>query len=597
MHTLVDNFDSFNTANPPWQNSYGSPTLTSGRIHLSCVNTYEGIISGTSYDFTDSSLTCEMVSIPTGGGNSRNTMIEVRVDASNRIEFGYLGDGLYLRQIAAGVTTSWEGPITYNATNHRWWRITHTTGTGIRAYTSPDGKTWTLQGSAHTTSLTLTAMNAHIFCGYFGTETSPPDAQIDRVNNPPIDAPAGAVSVGVTANQPPFGSRPPAGTVAAAAVAHNAPPKVGAQSGKKQPLCGAYTGLGDDAGIVAHEALVGRKLEVVNDYMYNDGTWASFLNKHNIRGTQLDKWRRWRDERPGSKLAWGVALLVGASTGQFTQGINGDFDQYYTSAAEMLVESGHPDAIVRLGWEPNNPDIGPWQATDNPTGYAGLFAHAVTVFRSVSGQNFKFELSSACGLWTGHVLDDFEDYYPGNSYVDYIGMNVYDAKPGDPGATPQARWNWLKTKTMGLDAHVSFVASKGKTNVCSEWGLYSATGSPDLDGGGDNPYFVERMAEYFRDNNVYYQAYFNADFGGGTLDDFSNGLAQYKTQFQEFPTARVAVYRPSVVKSLSQVGVTATAYGVTVPGDRTVLPGANSISASPEEAMPRVGAQPRRIGF
>lgn len=181
VSTLIDPFTTFTTASGAWTGSYGTPTLTSGQIHLSCISGYEGLISAVTYDVSDSFFLGEFASIPTGGGNSRNTEMTVRIDASNWVSIGYVGTQMYCRQSVAGVVTDWE-TFAYNATNHRWWKVQHVTGTGFTFYTSPEGITWTQQGTAHTSSLTLTAMLVHIFCGYYGTETSPPDAVFDNFN-------------------------------------------------------------------------------------------------------------------------------------------------------------------------------------------------------------------------------------------------------------------------------------------------------------------------------------------------------------------------------------------------------------------------------
>ncbi|MFJ5833599.1 hypothetical protein [Streptomyces sp. NPDC093089] len=244
---------------------------------------------------------------------------------------------------------------------------------------------------------------------------------------------------------------------------------------------------------------------------------------------QLGPWRKWRDERPGSAFVYGIPMLVDGFAGAFARGVAGEFDEAYVRAARALVESGHGDALVRLGWEPNNRAIGPWQATDDPAGYAALFRHVVEVFRATSGADFTFELSSSLGLQPGRRLRGFADYYPGDAYVDWLGMNAYDLKWGDPRASPAGRWSWIRSQVMGLDAHVAFVRARGKRNVCAEWGLHRRGDA--FAGGGDDAAFVDRMAEYFVWGEVAYQAYFDHDWGGGTLAEFPAGRAVYVKRF------------------------------------------------------------------
>ncbi len=294
-------------------------------------------------------------------------------------------------------------------------------------------------------------------------------------------------------------------------------------------LLGVYKGYGAEAvaATVRHEGLLGRPVEIGNDYLPH-ASWTDFDPAAMCR-YQLGPWRTWRDERPGSAFVYGVPPLVDGFEGAFARGVAGEFDAAYARAARALVESGHGDAVVRLGWEPNNRAIGAWQATDDPAGYAALFRHVVDVFRATPGAHFTFELSSALGVQPGRRLRAFADYYPGDGYVDWLGMNAYDLKWGAPAVSPADRWSWIRSQELGLDAHVAFVRARGKRNVCSEWGLYRRGDA--FAGGGDDPYYVDRMAEYFSWGDVAYQSYFDHDWGGGTLSEFPAGQDVYVERF------------------------------------------------------------------
>ncbi len=66
-----------------------------------------------------------------------------------------------------------------------------------------------------------------------------------------------------------------------------------------------------------------------------------------------------------------------------------------------------------------------------------------------------------------------------------------------------------------------------------EWGLWER---PDGHGGGDNPYFIERMHEFIADpaNNVAYQAYFEYDVkpdGNHRLRDLKNSGRVFRELF------------------------------------------------------------------
>lgn len=615
ISTLVDAFTTLDLVTK-WAFSYGTPTLSSGQVQLSCLNTYEGLYTGTTYDLVDSQIVAEMVSIPTGGGASRNTELVCEIDTNNRITMGFVGDQMYCRQRVAGTYTVWTS-FAYNSTNHRWWKIQHTTAAGVTFWTSPNGTTWTQQGTAQATSLTLTAVYAHIFCGYYGTETSPPAAVVDNVNNAPsaTSASAGHASASVTASQPAFPARALAGSVTAAAApqvatkakraeqvsatfaAQSPLGRVGAQTSTVQPIIGMYGGYGSVDGIPksdANEVLLQRPMEMATDYIPHD-TWAQF-NTTTLRTWQLDPWRTWRNSHPGSKFVYGIPVLTAEDVGDFAGVVAGTYDSYFTIAGNALVASGHPDAIIMLGWEPNNATIGAWQATTNPSGYIAAYQHIVTLLRGIGGSSFTFSLSSAIG--PSGTIDAFDDYYPGSSYVDYLGMNIYDVKWMDTGVTAAQRWTHITTTAMGLNDHAAWAISKGKPLVCHEWGLYLP--GDDYAGGGDNPYFITQMANYFRTANVYFQSYFYFDWGGGTLDDFPNGRAQYALEFSTIPMVSADAFDAQAVKTLvaQHPAITGTAYNASVPGNRSANP--TPVSVLPfvvSDPSSAIRVNPRRIGF
>lgn len=547
ISTLTDAFTGTLDTTTKWSNSYGTPTNVGGKCELSVISTYEGIYSGVTYDWTDSGAYCKVV-IPALGAGSK--VIGFRAEqaggVNNSLSILWFNGSLHMKRFIAGVEDS--ASITYSSTDHAYWRI-RTSSTNALWDTSPDGVVWTNRRTLPLDTLAVTAMFAHVFAGYDGTESAS-TATVDNFNT------------GVSS-----GSAPSASPTVAA----NAPTGAVKVATSVVSVVGMYTGYGNIGGIsgqATNEALTGRRMEMATDYLPH-GTWSDF-NASTMRTYQLDPWRTWRNSHPGSKFVYGIPLLTSSNTGDFAGVVAGTYDSYFTVAGNALVASGHRDAIIMLGWEPNNSGIGPWQATDNPSGYISAFQHVVTLLRGISGGSFTFLLESSLGFQAGHTLDAFDDYYPGNTYVDYIGMNVYDIKPGDPSISAAARWTWILTQGGGLDAHVAYVASKGKPNVCAEWGLYAANGSPDLDGGGDNPYFIQRMSEYFQRNNVVFQSYFDFDWGGGSLADFPTGQALYADLFSpagmdQFFVGAVA-YAPEVSFSLhgassGQAAIAAASYG------------------------------------
>jgi hypothetical protein len=134
--------------------------------------------------------------------------------------------------------------------------------------------------------------------------------------------------------------------------------------------------------------------------------------------------------------------------------------------------------------------------------------------RAVPGSRFTFDWNPNLGGGTFPA----EQAYPGDAYVDVIGVDVYDTSwtwyPTPAGVTTDAArtsaWNWLLKGDHGLTYWSAFAHQHNKPMSITEWG---ATWRPDGHGGGDNPYFVDRLMDFITDpaNNVVNSHYFNLD--------------------------------------------------------------------------------------
>lgn len=280
---------------------------------------------------------------------------------------------------------------------------------------------------------------------------------------------------------------------------------------------GVYSGTGSTGGAAAvgtFASWLGSPVPVATDYIDPFGTYYP---------TQLGAWKD-----TGRRLALGLPLVPNGGT--FAAVASGTYDSVWKGVAANLVANGLADTVVRVGYEGNNCGIGPWQACDDPAGYAAAFRHVVEVMRTVPGRHFMFDFDSATGFPTGRKLTGYADYYPGDAWVDVIGQNFYDVWWGHQTATPQDRWSHLVDQPGGLAAHKAFAAAHGKPVAFDEWGLYAHNGD-SYAGGGDNPYFIDQAAAWFNASGPLFHSYFNQDWGGATLDAFPNGKAEYRVKF------------------------------------------------------------------
>ena len=151
--------------------------------------------------------------------------------------------------------------------------------------------------------------------------------------------------------------------------------------------------------------------------------------------------------------------------------------------------------------------------------------------RSASGANFKFIWNPLEGSNVSCSGGNLENFYPGDSYVNAVALDVYDGT-GTATSSDAARWtdllngvnaggetsvtpaaiNGQSFQGYGLDWLAAFGKEHGKQVDLPEWGLDSTSLNG---GGGDDAYFVTQMADWIKANATGPAVFWN--YSGGTL--------------------------------------------------------------------------------
>lgn len=269
---------------------------------------------------------------------------------------------------------------------------------------------------------------------------------------------------------------------------------------------GVYAGSGSPDAVGAFEARLGRNLAQVHD----------FQPKHSWSAIADIAWAigRWNTSRYAHHATYSIPMLPD-SGGTLAEGASGAYNSHFRTLAQALVAGGEGAATLRVGWEFNG-DWFKWSigVANGPADYAAYWRQIVNTMRSVPGANFKFDWCPNNG--SSHVDGQALDVaaaYPGDAYVDYIGMDIYDQSWSPQRGDPSVRWNDYVGRKFGLGWQRSFADARGKQTSFPEWGVGHRT---DGHGGGDAPVFVERMYEWIRTGNVAYHNYF--EFSDGVLD-------------------------------------------------------------------------------
>ncbi|MEV8506231.1 glycosyl hydrolase [Actinoplanes sp. NPDC051475] len=224
-------------------------------------------------------------------------------------------------------------------------------------------------------------------------------------------------------------------------------------------------------------------------------------------------------------VVFGMPAIPEVEDASMAQCAAGEYHDKWTTFGHTLTDAGLGSSIIRLGWEMNgswfrwggdkaHPEDAPRHALE----YKNCFRQVVTAVHEVA-PDLKFDWNVNRGQSDG--IPDTSDLqnvaYPGDAYVDIIGVDTYDS---------WVDWNWaINDPEQGLNAWLTFAKKHGKKLSVPEWGLYTTTfddGTP-APGHGDQPGYIQHMYDFFKDNaaDIAYEAYFSnpGNDGRNSLSD------------------------------------------------------------------------------
>ena len=256
------------------------------------------------------------------------------------------------------------------------------------------------------------------------------------------------------------------------------------------------------AKIKAYEDFLGRPVDYVEDFTIEaPTTWAQFDGCWLTSSAQAGLWG---PQLAGRKLALALpACVMGTTWADEAAGVN---DAHWQAAGTYLASHGLADAILRIGREMN----GGWYAWGVREGgqpaYIAGYRHVVDVLRSVPGQQFRFNWNPYLGVQQ-LTSRGAESLYPGDSWADEIGVDVYDddrwvggVYPGKPDAVTTAQQRQIADKLLtmwdSLRGWHNLARAHGKPLTFPEWGLRLWKDGGTYHGGGDNAVLVDTMGQF-----------------------------------------------------------------------------------------------------
>ena len=262
------------------------------------------------------------------------------------------------------------------------------------------------------------------------------------------------------------------------------------------------------AAVASFDSLTNSTVTCISAYLDSAVTWSDWTSPWVTNPTY--GYTSWVAQAPSTRqLVLQVDLIptsledVSDPLGWEQSCAAGDFNAYATELGTNLVAAGLQNSVLRLGAEMN----GTWEVdfmgttTQEQNLWAACFANEVTALRQATGQHFLIDWDpNACkGAYP------YADFYPGNSYVDVVGLDLYDVDCDSP--TTPVNFSSLDGEPFGLADFEAFADSQGKPMSLPEWGLATVPSS-------DDPGYVDGIAATVAEGNFAFESYF--DGGGGT---------------------------------------------------------------------------------
>lgn len=150
--------------------------------------------------------------------------------------------------------------------------------------------------------------------------------------------------------------------------------------------------------------------------------------------------------------------------------INGDFDDYIREWARAVATIGGP-VMLRPMHEMNG-DWYPWGGVTNgntPEQFVTAWRHVHDIFEEEGATNVTWVWSVNCESWPQESGNTYEAYYPGDDYVDWVGISGFNW------GTSREDMSW-RTFSEIYDEPLSRLDSLGKPIALTEFGSVEEPG-------------------------------------------------------------------------------------------------------------------------
>ncbi|MBK3406291.1 hypothetical protein H0176_23525 [Methylorubrum populi] len=261
----------------------------------------------------------------------------------------------------------------------------------------------------------------------------------------------------------------------------------------------------------AWTAWTGRAPDLVHAFGNAGGSGGSFANPVAPWDNCLALVRTLCSTWAGVPLAWALPLCTNSQP--LTDTTAGTYNGVINAMADAILAHNPAGPIfVRIGWEAFTPAAWPWAATTaaGPTDYVAAFRAMAAVLKARSPRFKIVWCVSSYNFDAGNIEFDPTTAYPGDAFVDVVGVDAYLIGADVSKAVTFARASQGKDLVgaagfrFGLKYMADFARAHSKMMSIDEWGI-----------GADRPDYIRDMAQFIADpaNRVAYHGYWNKNAG------------------------------------------------------------------------------------
>lgn len=284
-------------------------------------------------------------------------------------------------------------------------------------------------------------------------------------------------------------------------------------SGVSYPDYNPYSSQDADAS-TAFGTWRGRPTTVVVTWP-NRGVWSDFTEPN----AMYSEWAA----QPYKKV-FGLPMFPEDVGADIQSCDNGDYNSEWQQFAQTMQSTGlaAQGTIIRLGWEMNV--TSGW---GTPEQFAECWRQIVSTVSAIA-PGLLWDWNPNRGSGSVMPGNSVLDAYPGNAYVNIIGLDAYDDWPD---ALTSAGWQQQLNGPYGLNYWLHFAEQHGKQFSVPEWADVASSQWPG-ESGGDDPAYIKDMYGFFaaNANEIAFESYYcDVGYCIDNPDQYPQSAAEYQS--------------------------------------------------------------------